>query len=192
MDWDELIDICANIILRLLCHSSSSFNGPTSTKAFAIQHLSHTHLVINQYITVVLLFARQLLKDMMAATSSSSPQTTAQPSTNNTNTLNLTMEQRISIVRHHFTQKGYRVHSGLQFGCELVLYADSPGRVHSDFCVHVVGVGELSVTIVGLCFVCLFDISSGKNTSGVSDERPHAMIDFYMLSTSFVILQMVD
>eukprot|EP01082_Thalassiosira_pseudonana_P010310 g9453.t1 g9453 contig36:616284-616849(-) len=50
------------------------------------------------------------------------------------------MEQRISIVRHHFTQKGYRVHSGLQFGCELVLYADSPGRVHSDFCVHVVGV----------------------------------------------------
>ncbi len=30
------------------------------------------------------------------------------------------------------------MHSGLQFGCELVLYADDPSRVHSDFCVHVV------------------------------------------------------
>eukprot|EP00581_Thalassiosira_minuscula_P015004 CAMPEP_0183731628 /NCGR_PEP_ID=MMETSP0737-20130205/35993_1 /TAXON_ID=385413 /ORGANISM="Thalassiosira miniscula, Strain CCMP1093" /LENGTH=199 /DNA_ID=CAMNT_0025964409 /DNA_START=124 /DNA_END=723 /DNA_ORIENTATION=- len=50
---------------------------------------------------------------------------------------NLTHEDRIAIVRNHFAQKGYRVHSGLQFGCELVLYADSPGRVHSDFCVHV-------------------------------------------------------
>ena len=45
---------------------------------------------------------------------------------------------RIEIVRHHFEQKGYRVHSGLQFGCELVLYADDPDRVHSDFCVHIV------------------------------------------------------
>jgi hypothetical protein len=44
---------------------------------------------------------------------------------------------RIAIVRKHFERKGYRVHSGLQFGCELVLYADDPGRVHSDFCVHV-------------------------------------------------------
>ena len=49
----------------------------------------------------------------------------------------LTHEDRIAIVREHFEQKGYRVHSGLQFGCELVLYADSPGKVHSDFCVHV-------------------------------------------------------
>ncbi|CAB9504970.1 expressed unknown protein [Seminavis robusta] len=47
-------------------------------------------------------------------------------------------EDRIAIVRHHFEEKGYRVHSGLQFGCELVLYADTPDRVHSDFCVHVV------------------------------------------------------
>ena len=47
-------------------------------------------------------------------------------------------EERIQIVRHHFQAKGYRVHSGLQFGCELVLYADTPDRVHSDFCVHVV------------------------------------------------------
>ena len=47
-------------------------------------------------------------------------------------------EDRVQIVRRHFERKGYRVHSGLQFGCELVLYADSPDRVHSDFCVHVV------------------------------------------------------
>ncbi|KAL7510016.1 hypothetical protein ACHAXN_006925 [Cyclotella atomus] len=51
-------------------------------------------------------------------------------------------EQLIAIARHHFEKKGYRVHSGLQFGCELVLYADSPGRVHSDFCVMVVGPKE--------------------------------------------------
>ena len=49
----------------------------------------------------------------------------------------LTHEERIAIVRLHYEGKGYRVHSGLQFGCELVLYADSPDRVHSDFCVHV-------------------------------------------------------
>jgi hypothetical protein len=49
----------------------------------------------------------------------------------------LTHNELISIVRRHFANKGYRVHSGLQFGCELVLYADSPGLVHSDFCVHV-------------------------------------------------------
>jgi tRNA-intron lyase len=52
--------------------------------------------------------------------------------------INLTQSDHISITRTHFTSKGYRVHSGLQFGCELVLYADEPGRVHSDFCVHVV------------------------------------------------------
>mmetsp|Transcript_10468 Transcript_10468/g.15220 ORF Transcript_10468/g.15220 Transcript_10468/m.15220 type:complete len:145 (+) Transcript_10468:90-524(+) len=55
-----------------------------------------------------------------------------------TNTLLLTNEERIAVVRYHFERKGYRVHSGLQFGCELVLYADDPDRVHSDFCVHVV------------------------------------------------------
>mmetsp|Transcript_16105 Transcript_16105/g.23700 ORF Transcript_16105/g.23700 Transcript_16105/m.23700 type:complete len:135 (+) Transcript_16105:180-584(+) len=51
---------------------------------------------------------------------------------------NMTLEQRIKILRRHFERKGYRVHSGLQFGCELVLYADDPDRVHSDFCVHLV------------------------------------------------------
>jgi tRNA splicing endonuclease len=50
----------------------------------------------------------------------------------------LSHEDRVAIAKNHFSRKGYRVHSGLQFGCELVLYADSPGRVHSDFCVHVV------------------------------------------------------
>ena len=49
----------------------------------------------------------------------------------------LSHEDRIAIVRNHFIAKGYRVHSGLQFGCELVLYSDSPELVHSDFCVHV-------------------------------------------------------
>jgi len=53
-------------------------------------------------------------------------------------------EERILIVRRHFERKGYRVHSGLQFGCELVLYADDPSRVHSDFCVHVVPESEKS------------------------------------------------
>ena len=41
------------------------------------------------------------------------------------------------MVRTHFQNKGYRVHSGLQFGVELVLYSDIPSKVHSDFCVHV-------------------------------------------------------
>uniref|UniRef100_A0A7S2VF41 tRNA-intron lyase n=1 Tax=Entomoneis paludosa TaxID=265537 RepID=A0A7S2VF41_9STRA len=47
-------------------------------------------------------------------------------------------ESRVQLVRRHYEERGYRVHSGLQFGCELVLYADDPSRVHSDFCVHVV------------------------------------------------------
>ena len=50
----------------------------------------------------------------------------------------MSWEERIDILRKHFKTKGYRVHSGLQFGCELVLYADDPDRVHSDFCVHLV------------------------------------------------------
>ncbi len=49
----------------------------------------------------------------------------------------LTHKERTSLVREFYTKKGYRVHSGLQFGCELVLYADIPSRVHSDFCVHI-------------------------------------------------------
>lgn len=51
----------------------------------------------------------------------------------------LSHEERCAIARKHFQRKGYRVHSGLQFGCELVLYADDPDKVHSDFCVSLVG-----------------------------------------------------
>jgi tRNA splicing endonuclease len=53
-----------------------------------------------------------------------------------------TWEEKVAFVRKHFEEKGYRVHSGLQFGCELVLYADDPQHVHSDFCIHVVPDGE--------------------------------------------------
>lgn len=52
------------------------------------------------------------------------------------------LEEKIAFVRRYYQDKGYRVHSGLQFGCELVLYADDPQHVHSDFCIHVVRDGE--------------------------------------------------
>ena len=63
----------------------------------------------------------------------------------NNHTIKITMaddfklhhSDRIAIARKHFEGKGYRAHSGLQFGCELVLYADLPSIVHSDFCVHI-------------------------------------------------------
>eukprot|EP00980_Cylindrotheca_fusiformis_P031297 scaffold26131_cov211-Cylindrotheca_fusiformis.AAC.1 len=47
-------------------------------------------------------------------------------------------QTKVKIVQDHYERKGYRVHSGLQFGCELVLYADDPENVHSDFCIHIV------------------------------------------------------
>lgn len=50
-------------------------------------------------------------------------------------------EHRLALVQQHYQSLGYRVHSGLQFGCEFVLYADDPSRVHSDFCVLVVAAG---------------------------------------------------
>jgi len=49
----------------------------------------------------------------------------------------LTFEEKVGFVKQHYKDKGYRVHSGLQFGAELVLYADRPDLVHSDFCIHV-------------------------------------------------------
>ncbi len=64
--------------------------------------------------------------------------TTARNHNLNSSLHDLTPEECIAIVRDHYMRKGYRVHSGLQFGCELVLYADDPNRVHSDFCVHIV------------------------------------------------------
>jgi tRNA splicing endonuclease len=51
------------------------------------------------------------------------------------------LEDRLKIVRQIYERRSYRVHSGIQFGCELVLYADDPSKVHSDFCVHVVPEG---------------------------------------------------
>uniref|UniRef100_A0A6U9VYS5 tRNA-intron lyase n=1 Tax=Pseudo-nitzschia australis TaxID=44445 RepID=A0A6U9VYS5_9STRA len=48
-----------------------------------------------------------------------------------------TWEEKVEFVRMHYEEQGYRVHSGLQFGAELVLYADRPDLVHSDFCIHV-------------------------------------------------------
>jgi len=47
-------------------------------------------------------------------------------------------EQEVQQLREYYQSLGYRVHSGLQFGCELVLYADDPSRVHSDFCIRMV------------------------------------------------------
>lgn len=51
-------------------------------------------------------------------------------------------EKKAAFVRQHYESLGYRVHSGLQFGVDFVLYADSPEMVHSDFCVHIVRDGE--------------------------------------------------
>jgi tRNA splicing endonuclease len=48
----------------------------------------------------------------------------------------------LGFVRKHYEEKGYRVHSGLQFGVEFVLYADQPDLVHSDFCIHVIRNGK--------------------------------------------------
>lgn len=53
-------------------------------------------------------------------------------------------ETRRRIVKKHYEKKGYRVHSGLQFGCELVLYANDPDLVHSDFCIHIVPPGKIT------------------------------------------------
>jgi hypothetical protein len=41
----------------------------------------------------------------------------------------------LSILSSYYSSLGYRVHSGLQFGCELVLYSDDPSKVHSDFAI---------------------------------------------------------
>ena len=51
---------------------------------------------------------------------------------------NYSLDESIAIIREYYTKRGYLVYSGLQFGVALVLYADQPDRVHSDFAVHVV------------------------------------------------------
>ena len=57
----------------------------------------------------------------------------------------------MEFVKEHYEQMGYRVHSGLQFGAELVLYADRPDLVHSDFCINVTRDGKFNVCVCVLC-----------------------------------------
>jgi hypothetical protein len=47
-----------------------------------------------------------------------------------------------SVVEQHYARLGYRVHSGLQFGTDFVLYRDDPSLVHSEYCVRVVPPGK--------------------------------------------------
>jgi tRNA splicing endonuclease len=63
------------------------------------------------------------------------------------------MEEKVEFVKEHYEQMGYRVHSGLQFGAELVLYADRPDLVHSDFCINVTRDGKLYKMCV--CVFCI-------------------------------------
>ena len=66
------------------------------------------------------------------------------------------MEEKVEFVKEHYEQMGYRVHSGLQFGAELVLYADRPDLVHSDFCINVTRDGKFNVCVcvrACMCFV---------------------------------------
>jgi tRNA splicing endonuclease len=58
-----------------------------------------------------------------------------------------TFEEKVQFVKQHYEGKGYRVHSGLQFGAELVLYADRPDLVHSDFCIHVTRDGKCATNV---------------------------------------------
>jgi tRNA splicing endonuclease len=60
-----------------------------------------------------------------------------------TSLLVLSRETQLRVIRQHYTHRGYEVHSGLQFGCEYVLYATSPSRVHSDFAIHVAPTGTV-------------------------------------------------
>lgn len=62
-------------------------------------------------------------------------------------------EEKAAFVRRHYESLGYRVHSGLQFGVDFVLYADSPEAVHSDFCVHIVRDGTLWWSFCSSCIV---------------------------------------
>ncbi len=77
------------------------------------------------------------------------------PSSSSSSPPILSHDERIAVARIHFERKGYRVHSGLQFGCELVLYADDPDRVHSDFCVHIVGSGKMRKSIETIQYCCV-------------------------------------
>lgn len=89
-------------------------------------------------------------------------------------------EARVRIVREHYESKGYRVHSGLQFGCELVLYADDPSKVHSDFCVHVLPEGKAKKSTLRVVLLLAFSsmysnkfpsIPRGVSSDGTMDWR---------------------
>ena len=54
-----------------------------------------------------------------------------------------TMDEQAKFVKRKYERMGYRVHSGLQFGADLVLYAHRPDLVHSDFCINISSDGEL-------------------------------------------------
>ena len=66
------------------------------------------------------------------------------------------MEEKVEFVKEHYEQMGYRVHSGLQFGAELVLYADRPDLVHSDFCINVTRDGKFNVCVCVSCACMCF------------------------------------
>ncbi len=100
-------------------------------------------------------------------------------------------DERVLLAREYFQKKGYRVHSGLQFGCELVLYADDPDRVHSDFCVHVVEDARVNwMTIQTLARsmailhkqLIIFDIkpvsSENENTFAVANEECERILHY--------------
>mmetsp|Transcript_18158 Transcript_18158/g.36562 ORF Transcript_18158/g.36562 Transcript_18158/m.36562 type:complete len:212 (-) Transcript_18158:206-841(-) len=72
-----------------------------------------------------------------AATSTGTSTSSSPPTVAATAAAARSHEELISHARTYYTHLGYRVHSGLQFGCELVLYSDNPEYVHSDFCVVV-------------------------------------------------------
>ena len=61
-------------------------------------------------------------------------------------------EDKVTIVRKFYETKGYRVHSGLQFGCELVLYVDSPQV--SLFYMHTCVSFFLVMLFICILFVC--------------------------------------
>ena len=90
--------------------------------------------------------------------------------------MKLTFEEKIEFVKHHYEEKGYRVHSGLQFGAELVLYADRPDLVHSDFCIHVARDGKFVIIIADWHRCFGFDVK--ETYSSTSDTSCSLIHDF--------------
>ena len=74
-------------------------------------------------------------------------------------------EDKVTIVRKFYETRGYRVHSGLQFGCELVLYVDSPqvSLFYMHTCV------SFFLVMLFIC-ICLFVIVSWFVCFGAKHE----------------------